>query len=142
MTLRPIGNRILVKPIANEDTTESGLVLVEHRKPETMGEVIAVGPCAHPLRAEAEDLADRLETTLTTNADLWLYCEDAENDALQLQKDAASMLRDVTRKTPLVNVGDTVVFSWRAGREVQIDDTGDRYLMLTEDQIDAVLENV
>jgi chaperonin GroES len=43
MNLRPLGSRVLIRPIPNETTTESGLVLMEHRKPETMGEVVAVG---------------------------------------------------------------------------------------------------
>ena len=128
MNLRPIGNRILVKPEANDDTTESGLVLVEHRKPETMGTVIAVGPCAHPLKSEAHDLADRIESTGLMDFDKVV--------------DAVAMLRDVTRKEPSVKPGDFVLFSWRAGREVQIDDTGDRYLIMNESDIDAVLEGV
>jgi co-chaperonin GroES (HSP10) len=50
--LRLLGDRILIKPLANDTQTASGLILMEHRKPETMGEVIAVGTCAHPLKAE------------------------------------------------------------------------------------------
>lgn len=40
--LTPLGDRILIRPEFNPDTTESGLHLVEHRKPETMGEVVKV----------------------------------------------------------------------------------------------------
>lgn len=40
--LKPLGDRILIRPEANPETTESGLHLVEHRKPETMGEVVRV----------------------------------------------------------------------------------------------------
>jgi chaperonin GroES len=40
--LIPLGDRILIRPEANPDMTESGLHLVEHRKPETMGEVVTV----------------------------------------------------------------------------------------------------
>jgi chaperonin GroES len=40
--LTPLGDRILIRPDANPDQTESGLHLVEHRKPETMGEVVKV----------------------------------------------------------------------------------------------------
>jgi co-chaperonin GroES (HSP10) len=42
VSLLPVGDRILIRPDENPTTTESGLHLVEHRKPETMGEVIAV----------------------------------------------------------------------------------------------------
>jgi chaperonin GroES len=40
--LIPLGDRVLIRPEANPTQTESGLHLVEHRKPETMGEVVAV----------------------------------------------------------------------------------------------------
>lgn len=40
--LKPIGDRILVKPDAVPDQTESGLHLVRDWKPENCGEVVAV----------------------------------------------------------------------------------------------------
>lgn len=40
--ITPLGNRILIKPDVAPTETESGLQLVEHRKPETMGEVVTV----------------------------------------------------------------------------------------------------
>ena len=40
--ITPLGDRILIRPEANPDMTESGLHLVEHRKPETMGEVVTI----------------------------------------------------------------------------------------------------
>ena len=127
--LRPIGNRVLVKPEANDDTTDSGLILVEHRKPETMGTVVAVGPCSHPLKAEAERLACMIENRFLS----------FDGDDTSYLLDAASMLRDVTRKEPLVKAGDLVLFPWTAGREVTLNDD-ERYLMMTEDDILAVLE--
>lgn len=46
MKIRPIGDRIILKPISLEETTKSGIILpqtVDKEKPE-QGEVIAVGP--------------------------------------------------------------------------------------------------
>lgn len=46
MKIRPIGDRIILKPISQEETTKSGIILpatVDKEKPE-QGEVIAVGP--------------------------------------------------------------------------------------------------
>ncbi len=40
--IQPLGDRVLIRPISNPTHTESGLELVEHRKPETMGEVVRV----------------------------------------------------------------------------------------------------
>lgn len=38
--LRVLGDRVLIKPIENPTETASGLILAEHRKPETMGTVV------------------------------------------------------------------------------------------------------
>src|SRR5438045_203326 len=109
MTLRPLGDRILIRPIANDDHTESGLVLVEHRKPETMGTVIAVGTCAHPLKAEAEKLATRLCDLVDTSVKYELHANSEDETLLTA---AAIVLRTVTAREPLVTPGDTVIFSW------------------------------
>jgi|TARA_B100001964_G_C13763021_1_gene392587 chaperonin GroES len=45
MNIRPLGDRVIVKPLAEEEVTASGIVLpdtVDKEKPE-QGEVIAVG---------------------------------------------------------------------------------------------------
>lgn len=132
--LRPLGDHILIKPIPNPTETESGLTLVEHRKPETMGEVIAVGPCPHPLKAEAEEAARGILDIIDTKYSLqW----DEEIDAIMK---AAALLRDITQREPPVKAGDLVIFPWTAGREVQLDDTGDRYLLMRESDVLAVLE--
>lgn len=122
--LRPLGDRVLIKPDKNPEQTESGLHLVEHRKPENMGTVVAVGPCPHPLKHEASTLAERLER-----------CYDDE-----IITDAANMLRDVTRREPSVKVGDDVIFSWTSGQELFVDD--ERYLLMREGDILAVVEPV
>jgi len=127
--LRPIGNRILVKPEANDEETHSGIVLVEHRKPEVMGTVIAVGSCAHPLKAEAEEMADTVSAMLGGNP-MW---------ADEIGDRAAALIRSLVAKEPPVKAGDLVLFSWTAGREVTLNDD-ERYLMMTEDDILAVIE--
>lgn len=130
--LTPLGDRILVRPEANPETTESGLHLVEHRKPETLGEVVAVGSCKHPLRSEARSLAARLSRAL----EYW----NLAPDNTELVTDAIVMLKEVTAYKPSVKVGDTVVFSWNVGQELQIDDA--RYLLMRESDVLAVLEGV
>lgn len=43
--LRPLGNRVVVKPIEQEERTPSGLILPETAKEKPQeGEVLAVGP--------------------------------------------------------------------------------------------------
>ena len=47
MNLRPLGDRLLVKPIEQEEMTASGIVLPETAKEKPMqGKVIAAGPGA------------------------------------------------------------------------------------------------
>src|ERR671938_943633 len=45
LNLRPLGDRVVVKPLANEEVTKSGIVLPDTatEKPQ-QGEVLAVGP--------------------------------------------------------------------------------------------------
>lgn len=46
MKLRPLGDRVVVKPVAKEEMTKAGIILpdtVDKERPE-QGEVIAVGP--------------------------------------------------------------------------------------------------
>ncbi len=43
-TVRPMGDRILIRPVSREETTKSGLVLPDTAKEKPMeGEVLAVG---------------------------------------------------------------------------------------------------
>jgi len=46
MTLRPLADRVIVKPVAKEEMTKTGIILpdtVDKERPE-QGEVIAIGP--------------------------------------------------------------------------------------------------
>ncbi|MBU1032968.1 MAG: co-chaperone GroES [Patescibacteria group bacterium] len=46
MKLRPLGDRVIVKPVAEEEVTKSGIILpdtIDKERPE-QGEVISVGP--------------------------------------------------------------------------------------------------
>lgn len=43
MKLKPRTNRVLIRPDVPVTETASGLALVEHRKPEQLGRVIALG---------------------------------------------------------------------------------------------------
>jgi chaperonin GroES len=45
MTLKPLGNRVVVEPIEQEDVTPSGIVLPETAKEKPQkGKVVSVGP--------------------------------------------------------------------------------------------------
>lgn len=135
MNLRPIKDRILIRPDVQPNTTESGLILAEHKKPELTGTVVAVGPCAHPLQAEAEEVAQELAERVG-------YGKHPYDDWMEQLPDvrAIKLLRRATSRTPQVKVGDYVVFSWTSGQEITIED--ERYLMMREDDIMAVIEGI
>jgi chaperonin GroES len=45
LNLRPLGDRVVVKPLANEEVTRSGIVLPDTAKEKPQqGEVLSVGP--------------------------------------------------------------------------------------------------
>lgn len=44
MILKPLRDRVLIKPELQPTMTESGLHLAEHAKPEQLGTVVAIGP--------------------------------------------------------------------------------------------------
>ena len=45
LNLRPLGDRVVVKPLANEEVTKSGIVLPDTAKEKPQqGEVLSVGP--------------------------------------------------------------------------------------------------
>lgn len=123
MTVRPLGERVLVKPFPQETMTESGLHLVEHKKPDEMGTVVAVGFARHPKKEEAEQFADRYDGGTEIDCEL------------------AALLRDLVRKQPSVKVGDTVLFSWASGQELTLNDGAETYLLLKESDLLAVLED-
>jgi co-chaperonin GroES (HSP10) len=133
VNLRPLGDRVLIKPEIPADTTESGLVLMEHRKPEQTGTVVAVGPCAHPRKAEAEELAAWLEVL---DADGYIY----ENE--DWVASSAALVRALVSREPLVSVGDYVVFSWTAGQEIWVEDGEERLLLMRESDILCVVEGL
>jgi chaperonin GroES len=130
MNLRPLGDRVLIRPEMPDERTDSGLYLAEHRKPEQTGTVVAVGPCAHPRKAEAEDMAKTIESMLSGAG--WL----------EPIYGAADLLRRVTAREPQVKPGDYVVFSWTAGQEIWVEDGEERLLLMRESDILCVVEGL
>lgn len=129
LALVPVGARVLIRPDAVRDQTDSGLHLVEHWPDEVSGVVVAVGRPTHPRKAEACAAANRLEV----HRDLY-----EPPDGSSHLTDAAQLLRELTGRDPAVAVGDRVLFSRVAGQDLQINDT--RYVVMREADLLAVLE--
>lgn len=136
MNLRPLGDRVLIKPDLPPDVTDSGLILAEQRKPEETGTVVAVGLCPHPLKHEAEEIAKELEDRVGFEH---AYSGEEWIQALPDVR-AAVLLRQATHREPLVKPGDYVVFSWVSGQEITVED--ERYLLMREADILCVVEGV
>lgn len=126
MSVRPLHDRVLIRPIKNADETESGLVLPENRADtyaEMQGEIVAVGHVTHPRKAEAEE---------------FIASELAGFSDGSVEGRAADLLRDLVRKEPCVKPGDHVLFSWSAGQQITIDD--EEYILMNEADLLAVVE--
>lgn len=125
--LKPLGDRVLIKPHENPNETESGLILPENRSDrfvEMQGTVIAVGTPKHPMKTHAEAVAFELMNE----------CNIPESPHAR----GAKLLQDLVRREPCVKPGDDVLFSWNVGQEVTVDD--ETYLLLRESDLLAILE--
>ncbi len=139
--IRVLGDRVLVQPDVNPNAPEQsagGIFLAPSLASAVTGEdpthsvhrgtVIAVGRPTHPLKHEAETMADKLAQTCSGN----LPGDDAMID------DAAAMLRDLVRRQPCVAVGDDVIYSHDAGQNITIE--SETYVMLHEAELLGVIE--
>jgi len=137
MILRPLNDRVLIKPHVAPTETPSGLSVVEHYKPEQVGTVVAVGIQTHPRKAAAETLAERLDRIgpgVDADGHFDYFSEEERAAAVQL-------VRDLVRREPCVKPGDDVLFSWQAGQEIFLHDDDTRYLIVREDDLLAVIED-
>lgn len=147
MILRPLQDRVLILPQPPVEQTASGLAVVEHRKPEQVGTVVAVGLQVHPRKAEAEALAIEVAAIkyhvvgVVRNAEGDTTPLRSLADRQQVLAAGAELLRDLVRREPLVKVGDQVLFSWLAGQELLDADDDVRYLLMREEDLLAVIED-
>lgn len=130
MNLKPLGDRVLIKPELPPTVTESGIHLAEERKPEQTGTVVAVGPCTHPRKAETLAVAARLRAL------------DLSPEVGETVDEAILLLAELVAREPQVCVGDYVVFSWTAGQEIWVEDGEARYLLMRESDILCVVEGL
>ena len=61
------------------------------------------------------------------------------HESRELQARLVDLLLDLVRREPLVAVGDTVLFSWQAGHEIRLEDDDERYLLMREEDVLAVV---
>lgn len=140
--IRVLGDRVLVQPDVNKNApeqTDGGIFLagslaaaVTGEDPTTSihrGTVVGVGTPTHPLKHEAEVLAEKLSSIPEhhwRDGDLW-----------EIAEDGARMLHDLVRRVPCVSVGDDVIYSRDAGQEITIET--ETYVILHEHELLGVV---
>jgi co-chaperonin GroES (HSP10) len=135
LQLAPLGDRVLIRPDgAIQTVTESGVALVEDDPDETTGTVVAVGRPRHPRKDEAFALAEHVDSLSLISVDSAAF--QADKQALAR---AATLLRELTGREPVVQVGDRVGFARYGGQELRLNN--ERYLLLREADLLVVLEN-
>jgi len=83
ISLKPLGNRVVVKPIEEEDVTSSGIVLPESAKEKPQkGEILAIGP------GERDDDGKRIELDVA-EGDIVLY---AKYSGTEIKVDSEKLL--------------------------------------------------
>lgn len=131
MNFRPLGDRVLIRPEPPSDISEGGIHLVEARKPDECGQVVAVGE-----KHGRIDLDDALASIDSIDIGPCGSCAEPIERA-----DIVAALKAL-RPAPFdVKVGDTVLFSWAAGQEITVDDGKATYLLMRESDLLAVVED-
>lgn len=87
INLKPLGDRLIVKPIEQEETTASGIVLPETAKEKPQrGEVLAVGPGAR------DEAGKRIEMEVSTG-DIVLFAKYGGTE-IKVDDDKLLILRE------------------------------------------------
>ena len=87
MNLKPLGDRLVVKPVEKEATTPSGIVLPESAKEKPQeGQVLAVGP------GNRNEKGDRIALDVSVD-DIVLYAKYAGTE-VKLEGDKYLILRE------------------------------------------------
>ena len=87
ISLKPLGNRVVVKPKEEEDVTSSGIVLPESAKEKPQkGEILAIGP------GERDDDGKRIELDVA-EGDIVLYAKYSGTE-IKMDDDKLLILRE------------------------------------------------
>ena len=87
ISLKPLGNRVVVKPVEEEDVTAGGIVLPESAKEKHQkGEILAIGP------GDRDDDGKRIELDVA-EGDIVLYAKYSGTE-IKLDGDKLLILRE------------------------------------------------
>ena len=138
--IRPLYNRIVVKPDRRPETTESGFIIPQsvHESPPMSGIVIAVGDWPATLRRiYARAIKDAIE-----RASEAFDCTTAPRAVGDFVAGSlGQLLHQAPNPEHHVTVGQRVIFPMEAGHEIVLNEaTDEAYVILNEDSILAVYE--
>ena len=149
MTVKPLGDRVVIKNVEMEETTKSGIVLPGSAKEKPqMAEVLAVGPGGmvdgKEITMTVKPLGDRVviknvEAEETTKSGLILTSAAKEKPQMA-EVLAVGPGGNVDGKEIVmqVEVGQKVIYSKYAGTEVKID--GEELIIVRQSDILAIVE--
>jgi chaperonin GroES len=87
ISIKPLGNRVVVKPVEEEDVTSGGIVLPESAKEKPQkGEILATGP------GERDDDGKRIELDVA-EGDIVLYAKYSGTE-IKLDDEKLLILRE------------------------------------------------
>ena len=87
ISLKPLGNRVVVKPVEEEDITAGGIVLPESAKEKPQkGEILAIGP------GDRDDDGKRIELDVA-EGDIVLYAKYSGTE-IKMDGDKLLILRE------------------------------------------------
>ena len=135
MSLRPLGHRILVKPDAPPEASQSGLILPQDRDHVPVsGTVVELGPGGNQMRYRTRQraISDCLEVIESA-------CQSYGHwTVLQLVRENVAGLLGTSEPEREIHVGDRVVFGFAAG--ITMTDDGEEYIMLNEDDVGVLVD--
>lgn len=133
--IRPLQDKLIVKPTPPEQETAAGIVIPGTARvdPAMSGHVVSVG--------RGPDSARRVRGA-TIAACMRIVDEVAEHVPASVLRpkllDAFMEYQLASTTTSGIHEGDVVCFPYTAGAKMQVD--GDEYIVLREDDVVAVLE--
>lgn len=133
MSLRPLGNRLIIKPDAPEKESAGGIIFPEtHGAPPAMtGTVVGVGrgpASAHRVRQATLSSVLRVITEVAEQTSTTVFRAALEDRIAQMA------IADVNLSE--VVEGDYVCFAYTAGHNLQVDT--DPYVVINEQDVQAV----
>lgn len=129
--MRPLGNRVLIKPHAKRSETASGLAIVEDWQPDTSGVVVALGDGIESRKKAVQRVLKQLMSEFSPSGESIAVACAMSGICGRLQE-----LHDGYQPEHVCAVGDEVTFGVTAGTELDLG--GELYLLVDENDLETL----